>query len=516
MPEALCHRCHPALIAAFKSVGDWCVGHDVPESQCAACNPTLVRGGLDSDDAELPRIRRAPDPTCTNEQVVVKLDSPETARNAGLRVVTIEKRPVSDTITCNAEITFARDRYARVSARVPAVVHRVERDLGDRVVAGDVLAILDSVDLGVAKAEFLRLLATAETSREKVERAEAYLERLNRLEVQLTAVELLKAREVLAVSRKNAAREERLMQRQSASEKALLDARAELSVARASVTALEKKLILFGISAETVGKLSWQSIESLRGRGTSSEQEVLNARIDLRAAETGLQAARRRLLTLGLTDVEVDVVARTKDTSSYLALVAPFDGEVVELSAVMGEVVDTRKTLFAIADTSKMWVVLDIYARDLLRVRPGQLVAFTVDGLRGETFRGILSWVSAKVDGKTRTIRARSIVDNDDGLLRAEMFGKATVTVHDADEPVVVVPKEAVQWEGCCNVVFIRLTDTLYQTRKVRLGLEADDVYVVEDGLSGGESVVTTGSFLLKTEILKGNIGAGCGCVEGK
>lgn len=89
------------------------------------------------------------------------------------------------------------------------------------------------------------------------------------------------------------------------------------------------------------------------------------------------------------------------------------------------------------------------------------------------------------------------------------MFGKAIVSVREK-EPALVVPKNAVQWEGCCNVVFVRRSDVLFEPRKVRLGYEAERFFVAEDGVDEGDVVVTTGSFLLKTEILKESIGAGC------
>jgi cobalt-zinc-cadmium efflux system membrane fusion protein len=76
------------------------------------------------------------------------------------------------------------------------------------------------------------------------------------------------------------------------------------------------------------------------------------------------------------------------------------------------------------------------------------------------------------------------------------------------------VPRDAVQWEGCCNIVFVRHSDMLFTPRKVHLSYETPRSYVVESGVKEGEQVVTTGSFLLKTEILKGNIGAGCCEVE--
>jgi cobalt-zinc-cadmium efflux system membrane fusion protein len=89
------------------------------------------------------------------------------------------------------------------------------------------------------------------------------------------------------------------------------------------------------------------------------------------------------------------------------------------------------------------------------------------------------------------------------------MFAEARISVRDR-QPALVVPTASVQWEGCCNVVFVKRSETVYEPRKVHLGVGTGTVYEVLSGVGQGEEVVTQGSFLLKTEILKGSIGAGC------
>ena len=122
---------------------------------------------------------------------------------------------------------------------------------------------------------------------------------------------------------------------------------------------------------------------------------------------------------------------------------------------------------------------------------------------------GRVTWVSSHVDRRTRTLKVRAEFINANGLLRAGMFAKAIVTIR-KPEPVLLIPKEAVQWDGCCNVVFIRRSDVLFEPRKVLLDYETETAFVAAEGVREGDTVVTTGSFLLKTEILKGSIGAGC------
>ncbi len=433
VPEALCSQCNPALVPGFKAERDWCAGHDVPESQCTICNPDLPsfrEGEVKPDPSppsvelvrkpELPRSQRRPSVTCRTNTVKIQFRSPEIARAVGLEYVTVESRDVTETLLCNAEITYDANRYAHLSSRAPGVVREVSKDLGQTVAKGETLAIVTSSDLGLAKAAYLQ------------------------------AMILVNFRE------KNYAREK---------------------------TLLESKI--------------------------SSKREALEAETKLVESRVALSGASQRLSNLGLSDAEVKEVSRKQDTSSLLRLLAPFPGVVVERSGVIGEVVDVQRSLLGIADTSVMWAMLDIYEADLLKIRSGQPVVFEAEGLPGEQHGGRITWVSSHVDRRTRTLKVRAEIDSPDGLLRSGMFGKAIVSLR-RNEAALVVPKESVQWEGCCNVVFIRRSNMLFEPRKVRLGHEMEQYVVIESGVVEGEEIVTTGSFLLKTEILKGSIGAGC------
>ena len=118
--------------------------------------------------------------------------------------------------------------------------------------------------------------------------------------------------------------------------------------------------------------------------------------------------------------------------------------------------------------------------------------------------------IFSQLDAKTRMLKVRAEVDNSAGSLKANMFGEATIAVHDR-EPMLIIPKTAVQWEGCCNIVFVQQSQAVFQPRRVYLGHETDQHFAVRGGfLKEGDPVVTQGSFLMKTEILRGSIGAGC------
>ena len=249
--------------------------------------------------------------------------------------------------------------------------------------------------------------------------------------------------------------------------------------------------------------------QDLLARGVSTERAALDAETHVAESRIALSQARQELLSLGLSLEQVDEIERSKDTTTSYLVTASISGVIVERDAVRGEIVDPSGPLFAVADVSRMWALLDVYETEVREVQVGQPVVLRVEGLRGAVFGGHITWVSSELDPHTRTLRVRAEFTNEDGLLRANMFAKAMVSVRDRHE-ALVVPTEAVQWEGCCNVVFVRRSETVYEPRKVHLGPSTGTVCEVLSGLSGGEEVVTQGSFLLKTEILKGSIGAGC------
>jgi membrane fusion protein, heavy metal efflux system len=424
VPEALCVKCRPFLKAAFVAAGDWCKEHDTPESQCAICNPATASDATaraQSAGAEL-RWQREPSMTCSTSAAVVTLASPEVVRAVGFEYTQVQAGPLTRTVDRNIELAYNATRYARLSSRAAGVVAEVVKDLGEAVKKGEVLAAVDSTDLGSAKSDLLQALET---------------------------VKLWEA---------NAARERALVE-----------------------------------------------------KGVGVEREALEAETRASESRIAVNRARQRLRNFGLSRDQIEAVEKDGDTSSLLQLIAPFDGTVVERAVVIGEVVEPGKLVMAVADTGTMWAMVDLSEADLAVVQTGQHAVITVDGLPGRTFAGRLTWISTQVDPKTRTVKARVELDNGQGLLRANMFGRARINAGD-NRHAITVPKEAVQWEGCCNIAFIR-ADTegmTFRPARLVLGFDAGDRYEVTSGLSPGDTIVTRGSYILKNEVLKDAVGAGC------
>jgi len=238
--------------------------------------------------------------------------------------------------------------------------------------------------------------------------------------------------------------------------------------------------------------------EALAARGVSARQDAEAARRELAAAQAEHDGARAALAAAG---------ARYGGGGRHV-LVAPFDGTVVARDAVAGRTAPSGHVLLEIADLSRMWAQLDIPEAEAARVRPGLPVVVTFDAIPGLRREATLARVGSAIDPASRTLHARAELENRDRALRAGLLVRAELRLTDP-RAAVLVPRDAVQHAEGQALVFVRSSPIAFLPVPVRLGEASGDAVAVE-GIQGGDEVVTTGAFLLKTEILKDSIGAGC------
>lgn len=247
-----------------------------------------------------------------------------------------------------------------------------------------------------------------------------------------------------------------------------------------------------------VAQARFKRVAQLRAEGISPEKDFLEARRDVDEAKAALAGIEAALGVIGSSD----------GTSRY-TLTAPIAGVVTQRNATIGRVVGTEEVLFEIVDTSTMWAEVDIPETALARVITGRQATVIVDGLPDKAFTGTLDYVAPVIDPHTRTAVGRVALDNPEGLLRGNMFARAEISVAVASE-ALVVPREAVQRAKDVQLVFVRVADDVFEGRRVQLGSADDTSIEVRGRLEPGDEIATTGSFLLRTETLKGSIGAGC------
>lgn len=275
--------------------------------------------------------------------------------------------------------------------------------------------------------------------------------------------------------------------------------------------------VLAVVESPTVGQVRSEELEAealleiaqenfdreqrLEAQGISSRKELLEAKADLRRGEAALRSARERLRVLGAGHGE----------GGEFGLTAPFDGVVVERQVTRGEMVDPEDQLFVVADLSRVWVLLDIFERDLGGVHLGQQVQVTTTAWPDREFAGRIGYLGAVLDTATRTVRARVEVPNRDRALRPGMFATAKINASDSGAQVElpVVPRDAIQELGGETVVFVPTGHPgEFRPRPVELGAPVDSGMVsISAGLAIGDTIVVSGAFMLRSELAKGEIG---------
>lgn len=267
------------------------------------------------------------------------------------------------------------------------------------------------------------------------------------------------------------------------------------SVDVGQIRAEERQAVaLLGIARE-----NYTRERRLEQQGISSRKELLDAEAEVRRNEAALRSARDRLAVLGAGH----------GTGGHFDVSAPFSGVVVTRSVSRGQMAEPTDTLFTVADLSRVWIELNIFERDLARVRTGQSVSVTTDAYPGRTFPGRIVYVAAVLDPATRTVRARVAIPNPDRALKPGMFARAVVQVGGAGPRVVVVPRDALQELRGRQVVFVPgARPGEFRPVPVEVGEAVDgNRVVIRRGLAPGARVVTAGGFALRSELLKSEIG---------
>lgn len=353
---------------------------------------------------------------------------------------------IIEAVEATGTVRYNETRIARLSSKAKGTVWHVEKQIGDRVSKADVLALIDAQAVGQLKADLLSALAEENLQRGIVNRLRGLSEK-----------GIASGREFEKTS-------------------------TDLAQARTRLLSAQQALVNLGLSV---------NLRSLRGL---PEAEI---------------AAQLRLA--GLPEA---IVREDPESSNLLPIRSPLSGVVVERKVVAGEVVDTSKPLFSVADTAQMWLMLSVPLEEAQFVSRGQRVQFTPDGAT-DPVEGEIDWISTTADQHTRTIFARAIVSNLDGRLRNETFGMGRIIIRDTPK-AIVVPSNALQWDGSCHVVFVRDKDyfeedapKIFHTRSVKPGVKGNDTTELLAGVLPGEVVATVGSDVLKSELLKNNLGAG-------
>ncbi len=239
--------------------------------------------------------------------------------------------------------------------------------------------------------------------------------------------------------------------------------------------------------------------------GAASREEYEMATTKLKSDEAAVASLRQRLLLLGLAPQRVNGLRSASQISSEVSLPSPVSGTVTSRTVNPGEVVEANKEMLRVTDLSSVWVVGQVYEKDLARLRVGSGASITSDAYPGRVFRGQVTYVDPRLDAATRTAQVRIELANSGQALKLGMYvNVAFATVGGSESTMPIIPLSAVQNINNQQVVFVATADPgVFIMRPVRLGAESNNRYPVLAGLQVGDRIVTEGSFLLRAEWLK-------------
>ncbi len=470
VPADVCTRCHPELIPEFQESGDWCAGHEVPETQCVLCHPELADEGVlppawiveesrghdhsepdGHDHGEQNHDAHEGQEPIPVQEVELPNASLADSRYPGLSTIYRSNQPGCP--TDQSIIQFASHETAERSGLTvqPLVVapaaDRFEAP-AEVVFNQDATTTLTST-LPVSITRWLREPGVPVKTGEAIALVESP-------DMALLQGEYLEAYADWQIHDRELQRAEELIARR------LIDS---ASYERITAKAL--------------------------------------------AAEARLIQHRSRLQLAGLADVDLAELRETREIRSRFELRATRSGVLLERIAPLGRVLDPGTDLAVLGEPDALWIEARVREDDLSRVAMGQHVEFTADGKALRRVHGTVIWISHFLDPHSRTATARVEPEMQPGVLRAHEFGQLNIAEESAP-PALLVPQDAVQWEGCCNVVFVREAADRFRPCKVNVAGGPTGYYRVMAGLQPDEHVVVQGSFLLKTELKKSSIGAGC------
>ncbi len=227
----------------------------------------------------------------------------------------------------------------------------------------------------------------------------------------------------------------------------------------------------------------------------------------VRAVEAGdpriLDAARSKLMSHGMSARQIAEIEAGGELVRNIEIEAPQNGVVIALNAADGMYLQPGTLAFSVADLSKVWLIVDVFERDIARLSEDMRAIARFEHLPGRVFEGDIDYIYPELDPQTRTLPVRLRFDNSDGVLRPGMFGSVSLTPNES-RTVLTVPSEAVIRTGSAERVILKTGEGTFRPRLVTAGLrdsfgEGGRTEILQ-GLGPGEEVVASAQFLIDSE----------------
>jgi membrane fusion protein, heavy metal efflux system len=384
---------------------------------------------------------------------------------AALEIVTVTSAKPSSKFTVAGSVEPNQQQMQQISALANGRVESVNVALGDTVKPGMLLITIDSPQV----AEMHGKLHEAET---KLRLAKITL---NRVTQAANRVNILKAKAGLDEASATLRRTKQLVSEGLVARKDLVSAESEFEKAQAEYN-FQKDITL--------------------------NREVSEAKADLSTAQTEAEHISDALRAI---DAQLSTKAESKEHDiSTLQLRSPIYGTVIERQVNPGAGVEAGKPLLTVANTSTLWVIANVPEREMMGIHIGTKASVI---LQNKTIAGTVSFIDPRLNEDTRTSRVRIIIENPNKRIQAGAFAQIEFDRPVKQADAIFIPSAAVQTVEGRQVVFVQDSDGKFSVRDVKAGQEVEGTIPVDKGISPGEKIAANGSFVLKSKLLKDQLG---------
>ena len=267
-------------------------------------------------------------------------------------------------------------------------------------------------------------------------------------------------------------------------------------------------------AALTAAEASFARESELFERRVCPKKDLIEAQSARDEARASARAAEEILRQFGLSSSAIASVSEegAVATPAWMPVTTPFDGTILDRALSVGATVVSGDRLLLLGDLARVWVVASAHQDDLaglLDGGEGRRAMVTVQAYPGRSFPGRVERISGVLDEQTRTASVRVVVDNPQGLLRPGMFARVEVMGGDGGD-ALAVPSESVLEDEGRTFVFVPVEEPYFIRRPVVAGPSRDGWTEIAAGLQPGQPVVGRGAFLMKSDVLRSKMGAGC------
>ncbi|NJR25818.1 MAG: efflux RND transporter periplasmic adaptor subunit [Richelia sp. CSU_2_1] len=486
----------------------------------------------------------------------------ETSKRIGIKVESVKAQRLSVGIKTTGQIETLPNQKVEVRAPVSGTAVELLVKPGDKVSKGQTLAVLSSAELGQLRVESLSKRAEAEGDLQQAQADFKLAQENYDRQLQISAAEIAQAQTQLTAATKQYQQEQELVNNRSVVKVAKENYQRQVEISQAEIARAEteltvakeqfdrdKELVVAGaiarrtmlesqahfaeakaavakaksrpevIKSETEIKqaevdLPRRELRDSQGKVAEakaqltkalSRREVLEAEAQLQRAKAALEVAQSRVrLSSSAYQARLQQLGILANEKGLVTVVAPIAGTIADREITPGESVNSaEKPLMSILNDSSVFATANIYEKDLDRVKQGQELTVKIASLPNRTFQGKISFIGSTVEGESRAVPVKALLDNPEGILKPGMFAELEILTEKTATNIVAIPVSAVVEANGKQLVYVKNGDA-FQAVEVELGQLFRDLVEIKRGLFEGDAIVIQRAPQLYAQSLRG------------